>query len=61
MLIRKETAVQRFSTNWIVSTALRVTAVFVRDFLDGDRCIITAIRCSANGTRTRGQEKDYCF
>ena len=28
MLIRKETAVQRFSTDWIVSTALRATVVY---------------------------------
>ena len=30
MLVRKETAVQRFSTDWIVATALRATVVFVR-------------------------------
>jgi len=62
MLIRKETAVQRFSTDWIVSVALRVSVVFVKHFLDEHRCCtITAIRYFANGIRTRGQEKDYCF
>ena len=62
MLIRKETAVQGFSTDWIVSTVLRATVVFVRDFLDGDRYFtVTEIRYFASGIRTREQEKDYCF
>jgi hypothetical protein len=38
MLIMKEIALKRFSMDWIVSTTLWTTVVFVRDFLEGDRC-----------------------
>jgi len=49
MLIRKEAAVQRFSTDWVVATALSATVVFIRDFLDGDRCCtVIVIRYFAN-------------